>query len=209
MNQNFLINKIGQEKLSFAKQFTVIRYFTDTLQVLYGIRYERLIHSSFASFCTKAAITEHQSSSSFAVSIFTGLWHFIAVHVYRKQIQQYSFIFNTKTNNCPYSCCEAKKDIGMIYLQVTYDQHVITATPKANVRLVHNNSQMEAWFLLALYVASCNLSQNCIPGLARQTSICLTLCFQSFSNATIRYRSHDWQNSQHMHNHQTHTASCD
>lgn len=129
MNQNFLIYKIGQEKLSFAKQFTVIRYFTDTLQVLYGIRYERL-HSSFASFCTKAAITEHQSSSSFAVSIFTGLWHFIAVHVYRKQIQQYSFISNTKTNNCPYSCCEAKKDIGMIYLQVTYDQHVITATPR-------------------------------------------------------------------------------
>lgn len=178
MKQNFLIYKIGQEKLSFAKQFTEIRYSTDTLQVLswYQIRKITFFICQYM----------HQSSNYRTLVFqlfcrFNIYQHFIAVHVYRKQIQQYSFIFNTKTNNCPYSCCEAKKDIGTIDLQVTYDQHVITATPKANVRLVHNNSQMEAQFLRALHVASCNPSQNCIPGLARQTSICLTLCSQSLS----------------------------
>lgn len=151
MKQNFLIYKIGQEKLSFAKQITENRYSTDTLQVLswYQIRKITFFICQYM----------HQSSNYRTLVFqlfcrFNIYRHFIAVHVYRKQIQQYSFIFNTKTNNCPYNCCEAKKDIGTIDLQVTYDQHVITATPKAIVRLVHNNSQMEAQFLRALHVAS-------------------------------------------------------
>lgn len=65
-----------------------------------------------------------------------------------------------KTNNCPNSCRGARKDVGTIDLQVTYDANVITAVRKANVRLVHDNRKTEGRFLRASHVASGSPSLN-------------------------------------------------
>lgn len=71
-----------------------------------------------------------------------------------------TFLFNVKTKNCPISCREAQKDVGMIDLRVTYNANVITVVRMANVRLLHDHRKTQVRFLWASHVAIGNPSPN-------------------------------------------------
>lgn len=75
--------------------------------------------------------------SSFDLQYSLAYGRFILVNVERKKV----FFSNAKTNNCPCSCREAKKDVGTCItdLQVTYDANNIAGVRKANIRPLHGN----------------------------------------------------------------------
>lgn len=75
--------------------------------------------------------------SSFDLQYSLAYGRFILVNVERKKF----FFSNAKTNNCPCSCREAKKDVGTCItdLQVTYDANNIAGVRKANIRPLHGN----------------------------------------------------------------------
>lgn len=71
-----------------------------------------------------------------------------------------TFLFNVKTKNCPISCREAQKDVGIIDLRVTYNANVITVVRMTNVRLLHDHRKTQVQFLWASHVAIGNPSPN-------------------------------------------------
>lgn len=116
---------------------------------------------SFASVFIKAAFTEqlyYFSQITFDVNVQYSLAYdtFISVYVERKK----TFLFNVKTKNCPISCREAQKDVGMSDLRVTYNANVITVVRMANVRLLHDHRKTQVRFLWASHVAIGNPSPN-------------------------------------------------
>lgn len=101
-------------------------------------------------------------------------------------------------------------------VQVTYDVNVITFINTANVRFLHDYHKIQVRFLRSSHVASDSPSPNKIERgiydwhVKRHFVLCCTLNhLNTIFHATISHGSNDWQNSQHTHVHQTHTASCD
>lgn len=79
-----------------------------------------------------------------------------AYHIKKKK----SLFFNGDSNNCPWNCRKAKKNVSTIDLQATYESNVNTADCKANQRLLNDNHKTQERFERASHVATGNLSTN-------------------------------------------------
>lgn len=144
----------------------------------------------------KQNITKQQSyflfTSTFDVSIFTCLQQIYFSTFSKTKCS----LLHVKTNNCPCSCREARREVGTIDLQVTYDTDHITTLRKANVLLFHDNRNTQVRSLRASHVASGNPSPYKIVGdtydwHANRSFVlrCTLNHFNTIFNATINHGS--------------------